>query len=244
MPWAAPSLPPPPRWATRRCGRRRAIRSLLWCVGRRARTYCRPCSRFSASPAGHATLLPWACAAAAYTAPCTWPGHAGGGGGCSASKAAYVLERSCSTGRGCRIKRGGVPRLVVLVLAPRGAACWPKVPGGVKERARARVGASEHGWMRGAMCMPRGGGRLSKTVAMSLAREDHTTTPRWRARAQIVLFSRGWLVSRIGQKNQKSTTCEPSTLRRGAWSRPTRGLRSARTSLPRRARTAHWKGAG
>ena len=39
-----------------------------------------------------------ACAAAAYTAPCTWPGHAGGGGGCSASKAAYVLERSCSTG--------------------------------------------------------------------------------------------------------------------------------------------------
>ena len=29
-----------------------------------------------------------ACAAAAYTAPCTWPGHAGGGGGCSASKAA------------------------------------------------------------------------------------------------------------------------------------------------------------
>ena len=33
------------------------------------------------------------------------------------------------------------------------------------------------------MCMPRGRGRLSKTVAMSLAREDHTTTPRWRARA-------------------------------------------------------------
>jgi len=28
-----------------------------------------------------------ACAAAAYTAPCTWPGHAGGGGGCSPSKA-------------------------------------------------------------------------------------------------------------------------------------------------------------
>ena len=30
----------------------------MWCVGRRARTYCRPYSRFSASPASHATL-PW-----------------------------------------------------------------------------------------------------------------------------------------------------------------------------------------
>ena len=54
-----------------------------------------------------------ACAAAAYTAPCTWPGHAGGGGGCSASKAAYVLERSCSTAKGVDQEWGGVPRIVV-----------------------------------------------------------------------------------------------------------------------------------
>ena len=37
------------------------------------------------------------------------------------------------------------------------------------------------------MCTLRGRGRLSKTVAMSLAREDHITTPRWRARAKIFL---------------------------------------------------------
>ena len=74
-----------------------------------------------------------ACAAAAYTAPCTWPGHAGGGGGCSASKAAYALERSCSTGRGCRIKRGW--RAEARGLVARGAPCWPKF-GGIKQRAR------------------------------------------------------------------------------------------------------------
>ena len=34
------------------------------------------------------------------------------------------------------------------------------------------------------MCTLRGRGRLSRTVAVPLAREDHTTTPRWRARAQ------------------------------------------------------------
>ena len=74
-----------------------------------------------------------ACAAAAYTAPCTWPGHAGGGGGCSASKAAYVLERSCSTGARVPDQEwGGVPRLVVLALA-RERRVGPKF-WGVKER--------------------------------------------------------------------------------------------------------------
>ena len=144
-------------------------------------------------------------------------------------------------GEGADQAWGGVPRIVVLVLA-RGAPCWPKF-GGMHSRT-VTVGASEHGWMRGAMCTLRGRGRLSKTVAMSLAREDHTTTPRWRATARIVLFSRGRLVSRIGQKKEKSTTCEPSTLRRGAWSRPSRGQRSACTSSPRRARTARRKWAG
>ena len=203
------------------------------------RTYCRPCSRFSASPAGHATLLPWACAAAAYTAPCTWPGHAGGGGGCSASKAAYVLERSCNTGRGCRITRGWRAETTTGSCRPR-SAVLAKVRLN-KQRARVRVGASEHGWMGGAMCIPRGRGRPYRTVAVSLAREDHTRVPRWRATARIVLFSRERPVSRIGQKKEKSTTCEPSMLQRSAWSRPTCGQRSACTSSPRRPRTRHWK---
>ena len=42
-----------------------------------------------------------ACAAAAYTAQCTWPGHAGGGGECSASK-----QGTCSSARAAR---GEVP---------------------------------------------------------------------------------------------------------------------------------------
>jgi len=213
-------------------------------VGGHARTYCRPCSRLSASPAGHATLLPWLAPqqhtrlrALGLATPAV------------AVDAQQAKQRTCSSARAARGEGagssvGGVPRLVVLVLAPRGAACWPKVPGGVKERARVRVGASEHGWMRGAMCMPRGGGRLSKTVAMSLAREDHTTTPRWRARAKNCVLRRGRPVSRIGKKNEKSATCKPSTLRRSAWSRPHRRQRSASTSSPRRARTARRKWAG
>ena len=93
----------------------------------------------------------------------------------------------------------------------------------------------------GTMCMPRGRGRRPRPVARSQTREDHTTTPRWRATARMVLFSREWQVSRFGQKKGKSTTCEPSTLRRSAWSRPPRRQRSASTSLPRRPRTPHWK---
>ena len=133
-----------------------------------------PYSRFSASPVGQATLLPWLAPAAASTAPYTWPGHAGGGGECSASK-----QRTCSSARAARGEVqhqawGGVPRLVA---SRRGAPCWPKF-GALVEGS-----ASEHGWMGGAMCMTRGRGRPSRPVARSLAREDHTTTPRWRAGA-------------------------------------------------------------
>ena len=157
-------------------------------------------------------------------------------------QSAYALERSCSTGRACRIKRGW--RRGWRAEARSRERRVGQSSRGNRERAPVRVGASEHGWMQGAMCMPRGRGRLSKTVAMSLAREDHTTTPRWRARARIVLFSRGRPVSRFGQKKEKSTTCKPSTLRRSAWSRPSRGQRSACTSSPRRARTRRRKWAG
>ena len=100
------------------------------------------------------------------------------------------------------------------------------------------------GGLGGAMCMPKGRGRRPRAVARSQTCEDHTTTPRWRARARIVLSRRERPVSRIGQKKEKPTTCEPSTLQRSAWSRPPRRKRSACTSLPRRARTARWKGAG
>ena len=124
------------------------------------------------------------------------------------------------------------------------SAVLAKVRGGRKEWAPLRVGASEHGWMGGAMCMPRGRGRPYRTVAMSLAREDYTRAPRWRATARIVLFSRERPVSRFGQKKEKSTTCEPSTLRRPVSSRPPRRQRSASTSSPRRPRTRHWKWAG
>ena len=112
---------------------------------------------------------------------------------------------------------------------------------GQNKRAHRREPGADWGRAR---CMPRGRGRLSRTVASSLAREDHTTTPRWRARAKNCVLRRGRPVSRIGKKNEKSATCKPSTLRRSAWSRPSRGQRSACTSSPRRARTARRKWAG
>ena len=139
-------------------------------------------------------------------------------------------------GQGWTPRRRGAERRVGQVRGSKGAGA-----------------ARGSGWREGArvgyvvLCACRGvgaRGRLSRTVAMSLAREDHTTTPRWRARAKNCVLRRGRPVSRIGQKNQKSATCEPSTLRRGAWSRPTCGQRSACTSSPRRARTWHWKWAG
>ena len=57
----------------------------------------------------------------------------------------------------------------------------------------------------------------------------------------MVLSRRERPVSRFGQKKEKSTTCEPSTLRRSAWSRPPRRQRSACTPPPRRARARHWQ---
>ena len=110
---------------------------------------------------------------------------------------------------------------------------------GQKQRAQLHPRGRPGGGLGGAMCMPRGRGRRPRAVARSQTCEDHTTTPRWRARARIVLSRRGRLVSGFGQKKEKSTTCEPSTLRRGAWSRPPHRQRSACTSSPRRARTRH-----
>ena len=60
--------------------------------------------------------------AAAYTAPCTWPGHAGGGSGCSANKAVYVLERSCSTAPGRAHLVGNVQRARRRLAGSYGAA--------------------------------------------------------------------------------------------------------------------------
>ena len=130
----------------------------------------------------------------------------------------------------CRARRA---RSAVLAIVRAGRKDWAL-----------KVGASEHGWMGGAMCMPRGRGRPSRPVASSQAREDCTRPPCWRAIARIVLSRRGRLVSRVGQKKEKSTTCEPSMLQRSAWSRPPSRQRSACTSLPRRAHTRHWKWAG
>ena len=78
-------------------------------------------------------------------------------------QAAYVLERSCSTGARCRIKRGWRAEAGGLVLAT-GAACWPKFRE-INERARVRVGASEHGWVRVVLCACRGvGGDVPRLV--------------------------------------------------------------------------------
>ena len=75
---------------------------------------------------------------------------------------------------------------------------------GAQRTPRGRPG----GGVGGAMCTPKGRGRRPRAVARSQTCEDHTTTPRWRARARIVLSRRGRLVSRIGQKKEKSTTCD------------------------------------
>ena len=119
-----------------------------------------------------------------------------------------------------------------------GRASGGKISGRIS--ASAEPGAD---WRR-ARCAPRARGLPSRPVASSQAREDCTRIPRWRAIARIVLSRRGRPVSRVGQKKGKSTTCEPSTLRRGAWSRPPRRQRSACTSLPRRARPGRGKRGG
>ena len=170
------------------------------------------------------------------------------GAGGRVSTPPACLHRS-SVGRGCRITRLGPPAGGSVlssgsVLRRRRAACW-QCSGGESSGAHLGHRREPGGGIGGrARCMPRGRGRRPRAVAVSLAREDRTTTPRWRARAKNCVLRRGRRVSGNGQKKEKSTTCEPSVLRRRAWSRPTRGLRSARTSPPRRARTAHGKGSG
>ena len=57
---------------------------------------------------------------------------------------------------------------------------------GQKQRAQLHPRGRPGGGLGGAMCMPRGRGRRPRAVARSQTCEDHTTTPRWRARARIV----------------------------------------------------------
>ena len=68
-----------------------------------------------------------------------------------------------------------------------------RVGRGGNERAHtARAIASRGRNGGGARCTPRGRGRRPRAVVVSLAREDHTTTPRWRARAKnCVLWTGG-----------------------------------------------------
>ena len=69
---------------------------------------------------------------------------------------ANALERSCSTGRACRIKRGW-RRGWRAALVGRGAPCWPKFAG--EERSGRRLGlarASTVGWEE--LCAFRGVG--------------------------------------------------------------------------------------
>ena len=122
-----------------------------------SRTYCRPCSRLSASPAGHATLLPWLAPqqhtrlrALGLATPAV------------AVDAQQVKQRTCSSaraarGRGCRIKSG---------VACRGSWFSPSRGSGVLAKVLGSKGAGlamarvSSGGLGGTMCMPRGRGRL------------------------------------------------------------------------------------
>ena len=71
-------------------------------------------------------------------------------------QSAYALERSCSTGRACRIKRGWRRGWV-----PRSSGAERRVgqsSRGKKGVAPLKVGASEHGWLRVVRCACRGVG--------------------------------------------------------------------------------------
>ena len=180
-----------------------------------------------------------ACAAAAYTAPCTWPGHAGGGGGCSASKAAYALERSCSTGRGCRITRGWRAEARGSRLA-RGAPCWPKF-GGIKERARVGLArASTGGWEELCACRGVGGDPPGPWPGHRHARITQGRRV-GELQPELYFLAVSGQFHELVKRRENRLRASRALLRRGAWSRPTCGQRSARTSLPRRARARHWK---
>ena len=140
---------------------------------------------------------------------------------CATAEGAVVSTKSASPhrspvgggrGRGCRITRLGrrTERVLSSCTLGRGVLAEGEMSGRIPH-GRSRAG----GGLGAVLGACRGvGGDARGAVAVSLAREDHTTTPRWRARARIVLFSRERPVSRIGQKKGKSTTCEPSVLRR------------------------------
>ena len=69
----------------------------------------------------------------------------------------------------------------------RGVLAFGRGKSSGAQYAAARPG----GGLGGAMCMPRGRGRRPRAVARSQTCEDHTTTPRWRARARIVFLGVG-----------------------------------------------------
>ena len=154
------------------------------------------------------------------------------------------------TGRRVRCSSTRAPRLTLTAWRVDGASgrTWQCLPRYSKlhqeERQRTCIWPPWPRWPGVARRAPRGRGRCLGARARSRVAEDCTRTSRGRARAKMVLSRRERPVSRFGQKKEKSTTCEPSTLRRSAWSRPPRGRRSACTSLPRRARARHWKWAG
>ena len=150
----------------------------------------------------------------------------GAGGASARSQRAHIAHLCARMWTGKRLPDHtlgphGARALVVLALRRRRAACWRS--GAKAAGVAVPRGATPGANLGGARCMPRGRGRGPRAVARSQTCEDHTTTPRWRARARIVLSRRGRLVSGFGQKKEKSTTCEPSTLRRSVGSRPTRG---------------------
>ena len=69
-------------------------------------------------------------------------------------QSAYALERSCSTGRAYRIKRGW--RRGWRAEARSRERRVGQSSRGNRERAPVRVGASEHGWVRVVLCACRG----------------------------------------------------------------------------------------
>ena len=176
-----------------------------------------------------------ACAAAAYTAQCTWPGHAGGGD----ESAQQAKQRTCSSARAARGEGAGsrvdrVPsRLVVSSPAERrvGQSSGEERNGRWGGLAQASTGGCEE--LRA--CRGVGGDPPGPWPARRYARIAQGSRV-GELQPRIVPLSRRRLVSRFGQKNLKSATCEPGTLRRSALPRPPSRQRSARTSPPRRRR--------
>ena len=117
------------------------------------------------------------------------------------------------------------------------------------------VGGGEH--VCAFMRVQRGGIALWSSEACVRVRTSYMCAPRGQGRWQgprypritqrvrvgelgpkLYSLGRARLVSRSGENKGNSAGCEPSTLYRAVWSRPTHRQRSARTSSPRRDRTA------